>query len=66
MKCPKCSKENRCPCEACVKRESPGVVHWVSDGDYMSCGHCGHRMHHGDWIELDWEESRALREKGDL
>jgi hypothetical protein len=60
MKCPKCGGEYHCGCASCSARNTDGKVLSKPDGDYDTCGHCGHRMHDDMWLD---ESFRQLRKK---
>ena len=65
--CPKCLKDQWCPCEACKERHGQEIV-WVWDktGEIVSCGHCGHTMTAGDWLDEEWKQIMVgVKPKGD-
>lgn len=64
--CPKCLKDQHCPCESCKERHGQEIV-WVWDttGELVSCGHCGHTMHVDGWLTEEWQQIMEGKKPGE-
>lgn len=66
MNCPKCNEGFLCGCASCAPRHATkGLVCSKPEGEFDSCGHCGHRMHVEEWFDLSVKSYERLREKQD-
>ena len=63
MKCPKCGGEQYCPCKSCKERNKGKITWiWVTPNGPIECGHCGHTMSCGEWMDEDWEQMKQDQE----
>ena len=64
MNCPKCRGKQHCPCDNCATKNKGKITwKWVTGNGPIECGHCGHTMGMGDWMDEDYKQWEAAKEE---
>lgn len=67
MKCPECANEYVCPCTHCVER-FPDKIPWIKTNITEitydeTCPKCGIIKDVHDWMDIEYEQYKALETK---
>ncbi len=64
MFCPKCKKEQHCPCVTCKKRHGQKITWiWKTGNGPIACGHCGYTMSEDHWLDEEFKQIKAMEAK---
>jgi len=60
MKCPKCSGELSCPCDACsIRNDGKPLYIWKGD-EIIECCHCHFSADSNWWADFDVEKEELI------
>ena len=63
MKCPKCRREQYCPCESCRSRLPKGKKPWIwVNGEAHKCSYCGYTAHADFWADIEWKQFKKSKQ----
>jgi len=54
MTCPSCEKDNKCPCDNCIKDDRTNLVIILEDENLYQCSFCGHKFDEQDSLDSEW------------
>lgn len=61
MNCPQCKNNHSCGCNSCASRNTEGKILSILDGDYVTCGYCGLKMHCCEWLDEEYKQYEETR-----
>jgi hypothetical protein len=64
MKCPKCGYKQICPCTACRSHrgKQEAIKPWIEKGAFISCANCKHTMEAMDWLDLEMNQYKKVKQ----